>query len=141
MVALLLPLVPPGTTPRDSGIRRAAVRVLVLKVVCCAAGVRVRQPVHVLQAACCAKGRAAVFCGRLPSALREGMRNLLYYVIIIVHRDRSPPRGCLTKFCRALRTPPPPKSSKHLIGQTTGLSMNCARVNLSIYPDIPTMLR
>ena len=50
-----------------------------------------RTSVHVLQAACCAKGRAAVFCGRLPSALREGMRNLLYYVIIIVPRDRSPP--------------------------------------------------
>ena len=32
-----------------------------------------------------------MFCGRLPSALREGMRNLLYYVIIIVPRDRSPP--------------------------------------------------
>ena len=101
-------LVPPGTTPRDVGHSvDAAARVLVLKVVRCAAGVRVRQPVHVLQAACCAKGRAAVFCGRLPSALREGMRNLLYYVIIIVHRDRSPPRGCLTKFCRALRDDPP----------------------------------
>ena len=86
-------LVPPGTTPRLGHSVDAAARVLVLKVVCCAAGVRVRQPVHVLQAACCAKGRAAVFCGRLPSALREGMRNLLYYVIIIVPRDRSPPLG------------------------------------------------
>ena len=92
VVALLLPLGPPRDhTARLGHSVDAAARVLVLKVVRCAAGVRVRQPVHVLQAACCAKGRAAVFCGRLPSALREGMRNLLYYVIIIVPRDRSPP--------------------------------------------------